>query len=132
MEQPLTPLQLRTESPLLTKAELRQWLKVSDMWIRMRVDDDPEFSRRCVIDIATPDSSREHSASRPAPSPSTSGSPSTPPRSSPPPHNAASPHYRALTHRQQGPRGPRAARSTPHHSEEKRQIGAYIIHHSRA
>lgn len=58
MEQPLTPIQLRTESPLLTKAELRQWLKVSDMWIRMRVDDDPEFSRRCVIDIATPGSSR--------------------------------------------------------------------------
>lgn len=58
MEQPLTPTQLRTESPLLTKAELRTWLKVSDMWIRMRVDDDPEFAARCVIDIATPGSSR--------------------------------------------------------------------------
>lgn len=59
MEQPLTPTPLHADSPLLTKAELRQWLKVSDMWIRMRVDDDPEFTRRgCVIDIATPDSSR--------------------------------------------------------------------------
>ncbi|MFJ2961237.1 hypothetical protein ACIPIC_02870 [Streptomyces collinus] len=56
MEQPFTPTQLHT--PLLTKAELREWLKVSDMWIRMRVDDDPEFRTRCVIDIATPDSSR--------------------------------------------------------------------------
>lgn len=58
MDQLLTPTPLRTETPLLTKAELRQWLKVSDMWIRMRVDDDPEFARLCVIDIATPDSSR--------------------------------------------------------------------------
>jgi hypothetical protein len=57
VDQPLTPTQLHT--PLLTKAELREWLKVSDMWIRMRVDDDPEFTARgCVIDIATPDSSR--------------------------------------------------------------------------
>lgn len=58
MDQPFTPTRLHTESLLLTKAELRQWLKVSDMWIRMRVDDDPEFAHRCVIDIATPDSSR--------------------------------------------------------------------------
>jgi hypothetical protein len=58
VEQPVTPTLLRTESPLLTKAELRQWLKVSDMWIRMRVEADDEFARRCVIDIATPDSSR--------------------------------------------------------------------------
>ncbi|MET7429565.1 hypothetical protein ABZT16_11285 [Streptomyces flaveolus] len=57
MEQANAPTHLHT--PLLTKAELRDWLKVSDMWIRMRVDDDPEFKARgCVIDIATPDSSR--------------------------------------------------------------------------
>lgn len=57
MEQATTPTQLH--SPLLTKAQLRDWLQVSDMWIRMRVDDDPEFrARGCVIDIATPDSSR--------------------------------------------------------------------------
>lgn len=58
MEQPVTPTPLRTESPLLTKAELRQWLKVSDMWVRMRLDDDPRFVELCVVDIATPDSSR--------------------------------------------------------------------------
>lgn len=58
MEQPLTPTQLRTETPLLTKAELKDWLKVSDMWVRMRLDDDPQFVARCVVDIATPDSSR--------------------------------------------------------------------------
>ncbi|MGW0626499.1 hypothetical protein [Streptomyces sp. NPDC002758] len=57
MEQPLTPTQLHTGTPLLTKAQLRDWLQVSDMWIRMRLDD-PEFKRRCAIDIATPGSSR--------------------------------------------------------------------------
>jgi hypothetical protein len=57
VDQPPTPTQLHT--PLLTKAELREWLKVSDMWIRMQVDDNPEFKARgCVIDIATPGSSR--------------------------------------------------------------------------
>lgn len=58
MEHPPSPTPLRVASPLLTKTELRAWLKVSDMWIRMRVDDDPQFAARCVIDIATPDSSR--------------------------------------------------------------------------
>jgi len=58
VEQPLTPTQLRSETPLLTKSELRQWLKVSDMWVRIQIDTNPEFLDRCVIDIATPDSSR--------------------------------------------------------------------------
>ncbi|MFF4346738.1 hypothetical protein [Streptomyces sp. NPDC001530] len=58
MEQPLTPTQLRTESPLLTKTELRQWLKVSDMWVRIQIEENPDFVQRCVIDIATPGSSR--------------------------------------------------------------------------
>ncbi|MET8784991.1 hypothetical protein [Streptomyces sp. NPDC004589] len=43
---------------LLTKAELMKWLKVSDMWVRMRLADDPEFVDRCVVDIATPNSGR--------------------------------------------------------------------------
>lgn len=58
MEQPLTPTPLHADSPLLTKTELRQWLKVSDMWVRLRIDGDPEFVERCVIDIATTGSSR--------------------------------------------------------------------------
>ena len=57
---PLTPTQLPTENPLLlTKAELMKWLKVSDMWVRMRLNDDPAFVERCVVDIATPGSSRQ-------------------------------------------------------------------------
>lgn len=60
MEQPSTPTQLHTETPLLlTKAELMDWLKVSRMWVAMRLTQDPEFVRRCVIDIATPGSSRQ-------------------------------------------------------------------------
>lgn len=60
MEQPLTPTQLPSEVPLLlTKAELMEWLKVSRMWVAMRLADDPEFVRRCVVDIATPGSSRQ-------------------------------------------------------------------------
>lgn len=43
---------------LLTKAELMKWLKVSPMWVRMRLADDPAFVERCVVDIATPRSSR--------------------------------------------------------------------------
>jgi hypothetical protein len=59
VKQPLTPT-LHTETPLLlTKAELSKWLKVSDMWVRMRLADDPEFVRRCVVDISTPGSSRQ-------------------------------------------------------------------------
>lgn len=60
MKQPPTPTQLHAETPLLlTKAELMKWLKVSDMWVRMRLADDPEFVARCVVDIATPGSSRQ-------------------------------------------------------------------------
>lgn len=59
MKEPLTPT-LHAETPLLlTKAELLKWLKVSDMWVRMRLADDPEFVDRCVVDIATPGSSRQ-------------------------------------------------------------------------
>lgn len=59
MKQPDTPT-LHTEPPLLlTKAELIKWLKVSDMWVRMRLADDPEFVARCVVDISTPGSSRQ-------------------------------------------------------------------------
>lgn len=58
MEQPPSPTPLHVESPLLTKTDLRTWLKVSDMWVRLRIENDPEFVDRCVIDIATPDSSR--------------------------------------------------------------------------
>lgn len=60
MTQPLTPTQLHPGTPLLlTKAELMDWLKVSRMWVAMRLADDPEFVRRCVVDIATPGSSRQ-------------------------------------------------------------------------
>lgn len=57
MKQPDTPT-LHTETTLLlTKAELLDWLKVSRTWLDMRIADDPEFKKRCVIDIATPGSS---------------------------------------------------------------------------
>lgn len=60
MKQPPTPTQLHTETPLLlTKAQLMEWLQVSKMWVAMRLADDPEFVRRCVVDIATPGSSRQ-------------------------------------------------------------------------
>lgn len=60
MKQPLTPTQLHAGTPLLlTKAELMDWLKVSRMWVAMRLSDDPEFVRRCVVDISTPGSSRQ-------------------------------------------------------------------------
>lgn len=60
MEQPLAPTQLHSETPpLLTRAELMTWLKVSRMWVVMRLADDPEFVSRCVIDIAIPGSSRQ-------------------------------------------------------------------------
>lgn len=52
MPQHATPAQLHTETPLLTKAELRKWLKVSDFWIRLRLNE-PAFVERCVVDIAT-------------------------------------------------------------------------------
>jgi hypothetical protein len=60
VKQPATPTQLPADPPpLLTKAQLMKWLQVSDMWVRMRLADDPEFVRRCVVDIATPGSSRQ-------------------------------------------------------------------------
>lgn len=61
MEQTVTPTPATDPQPplLLTKAELMEWLKVSDMWVRMRLADDPEFVRRCVVDISTPGSSRQ-------------------------------------------------------------------------
>ncbi|KAB1146752.1 hypothetical protein F7R91_14320 [Streptomyces luteolifulvus] len=60
MKQPRTPTPPPSENPLLlTKAELMDWLKVSRMWVAMRLADDPEFVRRCVVDIATPGSSRQ-------------------------------------------------------------------------
>ncbi|MEU1443034.1 hypothetical protein [Streptomyces mirabilis] len=57
MKQPPAPTQLQTETPLLTRSQLKKWLAVSDMWIRMRLDD-PEFVDHCVIDIATRGSSQ--------------------------------------------------------------------------
>lgn len=60
MKQALTPTQPHTEPPLLlTKAQLMKWLQVSDMWVRMRLADDPKFVRDCVVDISTPGSSRQ-------------------------------------------------------------------------
>ena len=59
MAQPLTPTQLHPDPPLLlTRAELMKWLKVSRTWLDMRLDDDPQFVKACVIDIATPGSSQ--------------------------------------------------------------------------
>ncbi|MFE2485962.1 hypothetical protein ACFXGR_22230 [Streptomyces mirabilis] len=52
MKQPLTPTQLRTATPLLTRNQLKEWLGVSDMWVRYRLDE-PGFVDACVIDIAT-------------------------------------------------------------------------------
>ncbi|MFJ4785054.1 hypothetical protein [Streptomyces sp. NPDC088794] len=58
MPQPLTPTQLHPETPLLlTRPELLKWLKVSRTWLDMRLADDPQFVKACVIDIATPGSS---------------------------------------------------------------------------
>lgn len=59
MKQPVIPPQLHPETPpLLTKAELMSWLKVSKMWVAMQLDN-PEFVERCVADISTPGSSRQ-------------------------------------------------------------------------
>ncbi|SDL29121.1 hypothetical protein [Streptomyces indicus] len=52
MEHPVTP------TPLLTKAELKKWLKVSDFWVRDRLENDATFVERCVVDIAPEGSSR--------------------------------------------------------------------------
>ena len=52
MDQPGIP------TPLMTKADLKDWLQVSDFWVRDRLENDPEFVRRCVIDLAPEGSSR--------------------------------------------------------------------------
>lgn len=52
MDQPGTP------PPLMTKADLKDWLQVSDFWIRDRMENDPEFVRLCVIDLAPEGSSK--------------------------------------------------------------------------
>ncbi|MEU4133596.1 hypothetical protein [Streptomyces wuyuanensis] len=50
--------QRNTPTPLITKAELKEWLKVSDYWVRDRMDNDPEFVAQCVVDLAPAGSSR--------------------------------------------------------------------------
>ncbi|MGW2010961.1 hypothetical protein [Streptomyces nigrescens] len=52
MDQRTTPRQL------LNKAQLKKWLQVSDFWVRDRLDNDPEFVDRCVVDLAPKDSPR--------------------------------------------------------------------------
>lgn len=52
MPQPTAPATLHTETPLLTRTELKKWLRVSDMWIRRRLNE-PTFVEACVVDIAT-------------------------------------------------------------------------------
>lgn len=44
-------------TPLLTTAGLKNWLQVSDMWVKDRLAE-PEFVSRCVIDLAPKGSSR--------------------------------------------------------------------------
>lgn len=44
-------------TPLLTTAGLKDWLQVSDQWVRDRLAE-PAFVGRCVIDLAPPGSSR--------------------------------------------------------------------------
>lgn len=51
MEQRITP------TPLMTKAGLKEWLNVSDRWVKDRLEDE-EFVDQCVIDIAPKGSSR--------------------------------------------------------------------------
>ncbi|MEU1071833.1 MULTISPECIES: hypothetical protein [unclassified Streptomyces] len=50
--------QRNTPTPLLTKAELKDWLKVSDFWVRDRMENDPVFLERCVVDLAPETSDR--------------------------------------------------------------------------
>ncbi|MGW1092467.1 hypothetical protein ACWD4L_41115 [Streptomyces sp. NPDC002596] len=45
-------------TPLLTKAGLKAWLQVSDFWVRDRLENDPEFVRLCMVDLAPAGSSR--------------------------------------------------------------------------
>ena len=50
--------QRNTPTPLMTKAELKDWLKVSDFWVRDRLENDPEFVEKCVVDLAPEGSTR--------------------------------------------------------------------------
>lgn len=50
--------QRNTPTPLITKAELKEWLKVSDFWVRDRLENDPQFVEQCVVDLAPAGSSR--------------------------------------------------------------------------
>ncbi|GAA2929313.1 hypothetical protein [Streptomyces enissocaesilis] len=52
MDQPSTP------TPLLNKAQLKEWLGVSDFWVKDRLSNDPTFVEQCVIDLAPPGSER--------------------------------------------------------------------------
>lgn len=62
MDQPSTPTPLTPKAELLptllTKAELKQWFKVSDFWIRDRLENDPRFVEHCVIDLSPEGSSK--------------------------------------------------------------------------
>ena len=51
MKQHLAP------TPLMDKTGLKDWLKVSDRWIKDRLNED-EFNERCVVDIAPKGSTR--------------------------------------------------------------------------
>lgn len=44
-------------TPLMTKAELKQWLKVSDRWVKDRLAEEA-FVDKCVVDIAPEGASR--------------------------------------------------------------------------
>lgn len=44
-------------TPLLTTTGLKNWLQVSDQWVRDRLAE-PAFVERCVIDLAPAGSSR--------------------------------------------------------------------------
>lgn len=50
--------QRNTPTPLITKAELKEWLQVSDFWVRDRMDNDPQFLDQCVVDLAPASSPR--------------------------------------------------------------------------
>lgn len=43
---------------LITKTELKDWLRVSDYWVRDRLENDSDFVTRCVVDLAPRGSDR--------------------------------------------------------------------------
>lgn len=51
MEQRATP------RPLLTTADLKTWLRVTDGWVKLRLAE-PEFVARCVVNLAPEGSER--------------------------------------------------------------------------